>query len=617
VELFVARAQDVWPGFTLTDANVDAVAGIVQHLDGLPLALELAAARLSVLTPAALHARIADQLAVLTADRCDAPTRHRTMRAAIAWSYDLLSAEAQGLFRRLAVFLGGTTLEAIAEVTGKDPVTVLDGVEDLVDHSLLVRSEQVDGQPRFRMLEPIREFALERLVAEGEEIRARDAHATWCLTLGEHTFAVLRGSGRSQWFDLVEGELGNLRGAFLWLETQDRVEDAVDLGMGLLFFFHTRGYHFEALGLFEGFLRHPRIAARTRTRAKALLGHGILVEMRGDVEQGLEQMLESVDIFRELGDSVYTGLALVNVSNAFHTVGNFDRAEEADRDVIAIGRETNDAWLLKAGLHNLGVVLCTRGEVDKALPLFEETLAMDRELGNVYGIELGLQNLAYVFLVREEYDRAESLIQEALIVLAGLGHQADISRAKMLLAKVLRARGDYTAATAHLNDALARGRRINDKIAIARALLALGDISRLQGDVAVAMERFREGVALSQQIGSRADVAEGLEGIAGVAVATRASHQAARLLGAADALLEALGVTRPAGARSADYEAHWRAARNAMGDKTFNAAWAAGRTLTSAEAVAEALAMSGKAERTPQERSSSVGIHQSADPTAL
>jgi predicted ATPase/DNA-binding CsgD family transcriptional regulator/transcriptional regulator with XRE-family HTH domain len=589
VELFVARARDVWPEFTITDENVEAITGIVQHLDGLPLALELAAARLTVLTPSALHAHLAEQPAILSADHHDAPARHKTMRAAIAWSYDLLPTDAQWLFRRMAVFLGGATVDAIARMTGQDPVTALDGVENLVHHSLLVRSEQLDGPPRFRMLEPIREFALERLVARGEEAPARDAHAAWCLTLGERTFAVLRGSGRSQWFDRIETELGNLRGAFDWLETQDRVEDAVDLAMGLFFFLHTRGYHSEAFALFKGFLSHPRVARRTYTRAKALLGHGILVEMQGAARQGLDQILESVDIFRELNDSVHTGLALVNVAVAYRKVSDFDRAEEANRDVIAIGRGTNDMWLLKAGLHNLAGIFIDRAEVDQAIPLVEETLAMDRALGNVYGIELGLQSLATIYLMREEYERAEELIREALAVLAELGHQADLSYARLLLARVKRARGDYAEATVDLGEALALARRIDEKTSIARALIALGDIARLEGDAAGAMERFREGVALSQQIGGRADTAEGLEGIAGVAVSTRAMDQAARLLGASDALVKAIGASRPAGARSTDYNAHWMAARHAMGVDAFTTAWAAGHALTAAQAVEVAL----------------------------
>lgn len=589
VQLFVARAKDVWAGFTLTDSNVDHVANVVRQLDGLPLALELAAARLSVLTPAELYARLAGQLGILSADRHDAPARHQTMRAAIAWSYDLLPPESQWLFRRLAVFRGGAALDAIAEATGNDPLTVLGGVENLVDHSLLIRNVGADGQTRFRMLEPIRDFALECLEAEGDTLQAQDAHAAWCMSLGERTLAVLRASGRSQWFDRMETELGNLRGALAWLHSQDRLEDAVDLAMGVFFFFHTRGYHSEAFALFKGFLCHPRVASRTSTRAKVLLGHGILVELQGDVKQGLEQMLESVDIFRELGDSVHCGLALVNVGNAYSDVSDFERAEETNRQVIAIGRETGDTWLLKAGLHNLAGILSRRGKVDQALPLFEETLAMDRELDNVYGIELGLQSLASVFLVREEYDRAEALVQEALAILAGLGHQADLSHAKMLLAKVERARGDYTAATVYLGEALSTSRRIDDKFLVAIALIALGDIARLQGDVTGAMSRLREGIALAWHIGSRAVVVEGLEGIAGVAVATRAMEQAARLLGAADALLNVIGMIRPAGGRSADDRAHRQAAQDAIGADAFAAAWSAGHALTPAEAVAEAL----------------------------
>lgn len=591
VQLFVARAQDIWPGFALSDENMAAVAGIVRSLDGLPLALELAAARLTVLTPASLYDRLADRLAILTAGHRDAPARHQTMRSAIGWSYDLLPTESQWLFRRLAVFLGGASLEAVSWVTGDDAATVLDRIEPLIEHSLLMRSEQMDGQPRFRMLEPIRDFALERLVAEGEDGAARDAHAAWCLTLGERTFSVLRGSGRSQWFDLMEVELGNLRGAFAWLDAHDRLEDAVDLAMGLFFFFHARGYQGETLATFTGFLRHRRIASRSRTRAKALLGHGILVEMQGAVDQGLAQKLESVEIFRELGDSEYTGLALVYVGNAYRAVSDFDRAEEANRAVIEIGRETNDPWLLKAGLNNMGTVLKDRGDVEQAVPLFEETLAMVRLADDVYGIEMALLNLAEISLIREEYNQAETLIHEALALLASLAHQADLSHARMLLAKIHRAHGDYSAATAQLGEALTIARRIGEQSGVVRALIVLGDIARLEGDLAGSIERFREAITLAHQIGSRADLAETLESMAGVAVATGDQNRAARLLGAANALLDVIGVTRPAGSRSANHEAFLQAARSALGPRDFTAAWTEGEALTPAEMVAEALAL--------------------------
>lgn len=591
IRLFVARAAAARAEFNVTETNAPVVAAICERLEGLPLAIELAAARVAHLPLASLQARLEHSLPLLTGGPRDAPARQRTMRDAIGWSYDLLSPKAQWLFRRLAVFVGGATLEAIAAIIGEeDWVTVLNGVEPLADQSLLVRTEGEDGQPRFRMLEPIREFALDRLIAEREEAEARDAHAAWCLTLGERTFAVLRGSGRSEWFDLMETELGNLRAAFAWLGAQDRVQDAVDLAMGLFFFFDTRGYRTEVFSLLDGFLRHPRVTSRTRFRAKALLSHGILLLELGDLEQARAQMLEAVAIFREVGDPVHTGLALTNVGIACLSVSDYDRAAEAHREVIAIGRETNDMWLFKAGHINLGTVLIARGDVDEAIPLLEETLAMDRMAGNVYGIELGLLNLANVYLMREDYDRAESHILEALEVLAGLVHQRDLPYAWMLLASVARARGDYAAATAHLDDALAMARKSEERQPIASSLVALGDVARLQGDHERAMQHFREGVAQFHQIGSREGVIEGLEGVAGVAVMTGDMRQATRLLGAADALLERIGASRPAGARITDYQNHVRASRDAMGDDAFTAAWSEGRALTSDDAVAEVLA---------------------------
>jgi predicted ATPase/DNA-binding CsgD family transcriptional regulator len=587
VALFTQRAIAVQPEFALDAATTSIVVDIVRQLDGLPLAIELAAARIAVLSPAALLARLTDRLVVLTGGRRDAPDRHRTMRAAIAWSYDLLSPDEQRLFRRLSVFVGGFTLDA-AEAIGGDGA--LDLLGALVDHSLVRRVTLPGREPRLWMLETIREFGLEQLTAHGEETEARDAHAAWYLRFGREAEHRLRSPDQVAWFARVAAEHDNIRAAIAWIMAQDRVEDAINLTADIVMFLNFHGHATEAHALFQSFLRHPRLARRTRARARALMGAGFREMELGNRERALEHLHESVDVFRELGDQLFTAFALLGVGIAHSVTNDLGRAIEANTEMLAIGRELDELWVVGAALNNLGVNMMTRGELDEAIALYEESLAVDRLAGNAYGIAIGLLCLAEAFVLREDYERAEPLLQEVLVRAAEFGYVRDLPFAYLQLARVDRARGAYARAEGRLTEALALARRIADTQEIGYSLLALGDLARLQGDHARAMHLLREGTSLFHEGGDRAGTIEGLEGIAGVAVATGDMGQAARLLGASDALLAEIGVPRPPGSRSTDYAHHATAARASLGEAAFTAAWEAGRALTLDTAVAEALA---------------------------
>ncbi|MDP9368760.1 MAG: NB-ARC domain-containing protein, partial [Chloroflexota bacterium] len=260
VTLFVQRAQAVAPSFALTDANAPAVAEICTRLDGLPLAIELAATRVKILSPQALLARLANRLSVLTAGAQDQPERLRTMRATIAWSHDLLVPEEQVLFRRLAVFVGGFDLEAAEAVVrdaGAPHLDILEGVASLVDKSLLRRTEHPGDEPRFGMLETVREYAQEQLDASGEQAGVQDRHLGWCLALAESAEPELRGAAQGTWLDRLEGEHDNLRAALTWAaeaaEPESRMR-GLRVAAALWVFWLRRGHLAEGRGRLDALL---------------------------------------------------------------------------------------------------------------------------------------------------------------------------------------------------------------------------------------------------------------------------------------------------------------------------------------------------------------------------
>ena len=279
--LFVERAQAVRPEFALTAENAPAVAAICHHLDGLPLAIELAAARSNVLSPpAALLARLERRLPLLTGGPRDRPARLRTMRDAIAWSYDLLTVEEQALFRCLSVFAGGFTLEAAETVIG----TVFDGVASLVGKSLL-RLVSGANEPRYAMLETIREFGLEQLAASGEEHAIRAAHAAWCVALAERAAPELNGPHQDTWYDRLDEEFGNLRAAFAHLRATDDFDAALRLVKGVEWFLTSRGHFHEASDMTEALLAMPGVEESPATLAYVCLMHGNVAQWLNDLDR--------------------------------------------------------------------------------------------------------------------------------------------------------------------------------------------------------------------------------------------------------------------------------------------------------------------------------------------
>jgi predicted ATPase len=307
IALFVERAQAVMPDFRLTEQNAPAVAAICARLEGLPLALELAATRIKLLSPETLLARLEQRLSLLTDGARDLPPRHRTLRAAIEWSYELLDVGVQTLFCRLGVFVGGCTLDAataVSNTTNDVLVDVTGGIASLLDKSLLQQVEGMDGEARFTMLETIREYALERLEQSGEAEAVRQRHAEYCLALAEIAEPHLQQHDQLSWLDRLEREHDNLRAALRWVLDGDAGEIGLRLAAALAEFWFIRSYRSEARGWFEAVLAHPNAAAPTPVRAKVLLAASSAIGSRTAIPALAE---ESLAISRTLGDTACGG----------------------------------------------------------------------------------------------------------------------------------------------------------------------------------------------------------------------------------------------------------------------------------------------------------------------
>jgi non-specific serine/threonine protein kinase len=424
--LFLHRARAVDPDFALTEANAPSVAAICRRVDGLPLAIELAAARVRLFPPDALLARLERRLPLLTGGPRDQPARLRTMRDAIAWSYDLLAPAERALFRRLAVFVGGVSLEAaeaVGAAAGGPESAVVDGVVSLLEQGLLLREKGLaggpeEGTPRVRMLETIREYGLERLADGGEEAASRDAHAAWCLDLAERAAPAWFTPEQQGWADRLETEHDNVRAALAWLTATGELAAGLRLVAVLWPFWFLRGHLTEGRGWLERALVWSA-GARTIERVKVLNGAASMAVWQGDEPQAAAWCDESLALAREIGFKFGAANALLILGHAALPAGDHARATRMHEAALAIVRELGDAEPMfrttaSALLGNLADVALSAGDHARAERLAGEALALQNDLGYAWGAAHSLFTLAAVARGRGDVTRATALYQASL-----------------------------------------------------------------------------------------------------------------------------------------------------------------------------------------------------------
>jgi len=507
-QLFVERAAKARPGFVVTKENASTIAAICELLDGLPLALELAAARVKLMTPEGLLGRLDNRLKLLTGGSRDAPIRHRALRATIDWSYDLLSTNERALFRDLSVFIGGATLEAMEQVVGNE-LNVLDGLAALVDHSLVRWRD--DEHVRFSMLQTIRDYALELLEDHGGEAAVRDRHAHFHLELAE-AFATGEGDETAA-HARIDIEHDNMRAALTWwLERAGEQPEpnsglALRLAVALGRFWYRHGHAVEGSEFLERTLAN-HIEGLEDVRADGLRLLGVLMDQRGDLERATRLFEEALTSFRSRGDRVREGACLNSLGVVARSRLDFERAKGLLTESVAIRRELQDSSGMSSSLSNLAILYMDLGDTERARELLEETMMLDQERNDEWGVAVTSLNLGVAKLELEEVQPAADMVRSSV-----------------------------------------------------QSLVKLGDLD---------------------------GVAEGIEALAGVAVAEERFVRAARLAGAADALRRALGIPL-AEVDRVRFDRWLSEPRRRLAGEGFGAAWAEGAGMTTEQAIDYAL----------------------------
>ena len=442
VALFLDRVRWRRPGFSLTPENAPAVAEICRRLDGLPLALELAAARAAVLSPAQLVARLDDALAILDAGDRAAPARQRTLRATLDWSHDLLTGAEQMLLRRFAPFVGGWTIEAAEAIcVGGDLPTgdILVLLAGLVDHSLVqIEAGEDEIAVRYRLLEPVRQYAWERLATSGEEAMLRSHHAAHYLALAERVEPLLAGPEQGAWLDYLDREYDNLRAALEWATTQGGADLALRLGGALWRFWSIRGPSGEGRDWLARVLARAGPTGDLATRAKALASAGLLAHQQGDHAAALPLFEECLALRRALGAPGPIARALTNLA---FVVADKARVVDLLGEALALGRSVGDKASVLRTLNTLGEMAREEGDYDRALTLYAESLALCRETGERLGIAHVLHNLGLMVLAQGDVNLASTHLRESLRVCQELGDLGLVGRCLMALAGVVGATG--------------------------------------------------------------------------------------------------------------------------------------------------------------------------------
>jgi predicted ATPase/DNA-binding CsgD family transcriptional regulator len=560
VRLFVDRARLRLPDFGLTQENVGAVARVCQKLEGIPLAIELATARMGTLAVGQVAQRLDTSLDLLKGASRTAAPRQQTLRATLDWSYDLLSEDEQTFFLRLSVFAGGWTLEAAEAVCSGDGIEhedVLDLLGGLVNKSLVVAGTTTVDAVRYGMLEPVRQYAKEKLEQSGESEEVKGRHAAYFLALASDAEARWQGPEESTWLDLIEDEHDNLRAALSWSLEGGDPNSGLRLAAALSWFWEMRGHLAEGTRWLEKALDKAGMVIPV-ARANAVRGLGDILQQRGDFEEAEARLEEALALYEELGDRAGIATSLVSLGYIAERRSDTARATALFEESLTVARESENRRIVPNVLNGLGLIAFDDGEFERAQALWEEAVELDRQLGSKMVASNVLMNMGYTEL----------------------------------------ARGDRERATEHLEEGLAIGRQLGDKAVVSTGLLCLGIAATLRGQPNEAKGLLKASLAIEVELGNKIDIPEGLEALAGVAGALGEDLRAARLWGAAGALREETGVQWALAERML-HEPQLAAARSRIDRAIWETGFGEGQVMRLEEAVEYALSEEGTAAPEP------------------
>ncbi len=542
VALFVERAQARKPEFQITPDNASTISEICVRLDGLPLAIELAATRVKILSVKQIAARLNDAHRLLIGSNRTVLPRHQIMQTTIGWSYNLLSEQERTLFCRLCVFSGGCTLEAVEAICanhGIEEKQVLELLSHLIDHSLVLPQER-DDRVRYRLLEVIQQFGREKLEARGEAAILSRRHRDWYLALAEQE---LVGKHQGVWLDCLEAEHDNLRYALRWSLEQKEAEAAARIGVSLWPFWIIRGHISEGRQWLD--LTLAQLHSSTALYAKLLRVTGIITGLHGDSTRAISLLEESLEVWRIVGDTMGMASTLLSLGVGAHSLGDYVQATIRYEESLPLLYKAGDKQGAAFVLASLGLTLFYQGDQERARTLCEESLAIFREIGDLRGIAAVLTNQGMMCMEQEDYEHATRLCEESLSLRQEVG----------------------------------------DKGGSAHTLIILGRIAFSQKDYQQAATCYQESLLLRKELGEKEGVAEALEGLAGMCAVQGEARSAATLLGAAETLRVFTSVAIPPLDRA--FNERIRATIfTQLGVRDFTEAFAEGRSFTLEQAFA-------------------------------
>ena len=550
VRLFIERARLQRPDFTVTAQNAPALASVCRRLDGIPLAIELAAPRVRSMSVEEVSRRLDQRFGLLTGGSVTALPRHRTLRAMIDWSYDLLGDAEKAMLRRMSAFSGGWTLAAAEQVCGDDVDRreALDLLTSLADKNMVLAEER-DGATRYWFLETVCHYARDRLRESGEQMNVQRRHLAYFLTMAEEAEPLLLGADQHAWLERLETEHDNLRSALAWSSAAGGdAEAGLRLAAALYLFWWLRGYRGEGRAWLVGLMNSAPGAQSGLVRARALIGAGSLAWLQGDYPDARAFYEQSLAIARELGDGSRIAAALHGLGAVLADQGDYLGARAFYEQSLAIRRKLGDQRAIAASLSNLGIVAGRQGDSRAARALQIEALAIRRELGDRWGIASSLNNLADVAHDQQDYLVARALCEESLAIY----------------------------------------REVGERRGIADVLGRMGLLARDQDDYRSAQALFKESLAIFLELGDQRGIVEALEGLAYVFSLDR-SAWAALLWGATATLREKIGAPQKPNDRLRA-ERQIAGARAALGDDAaFDSVWQEGRAMSIEQAARYAL----------------------------
>jgi predicted ATPase/DNA-binding CsgD family transcriptional regulator len=576
VALFVARARSVKPTLVIDDRTAVTIAAICRKLDGLPLAIELAAARINILSPDALLARLSNRLQVLGGERRDVPDRLRTMRHAIGWSYDLLAPDEQALFRQMSVFAGGISLDAAESLfqAADNDRDVFGVLSALVDHSLVQAVSLTSGDARFLMLETLRDYGLEQLDTLGECDRSRLDHATYFLNLAETAEPHLIGGRQEEWLNQLDPEWDNIRAALDWSLDHGHPQIAVRIFGAIWRFCSTRGHVTEGR-VFVGRALDATRGDESPARNLALIGAGYLAEDQRDLDAAREYFDQAQVLALRIGNELFESQSLIGLGTVAHDRGDYITAIDCHNRALNLARKSGDQRTIAIAHGNLAAVSYFQGNLDDAERHWEEGRVLLRATGDTQAESLAASNLGALASERGEFERAREMLDRALELQRGMNAVRDLSYTLANLAEAWFRLGDYALAEDQFTEAIALFRDYADAGSEAVVLGSHAKLALAQDELARAAGMILDGMPILTEIGDRHSIVRNAETLAALCVRHQDHATAVELLASADLIRQEIGAALNPVERG-EVESATSSARQALREQKFASHWATG-----------------------------------------